>query len=93
MRPAREAPIADRGFERDRLPVENELPVRGAQRRHHFLATAAGTLVNRRRVVNRHVNLPFVDHVGHEFNEFVREHLRRFRLNGYQRFPGWVPEA
>src|ERR1051325_2611158 len=29
---ARKAPVPDRGIERDRLAVENELPVRGAQR-------------------------------------------------------------
>ena len=55
VRPAREAPIADRGIERDRLAVENEHPVRGAQRRHHFLSAAAGALVNGRRVFDRHV--------------------------------------
>ena len=58
VRLACEAPVPDRGVERNRLAVKNELPISGTERGNDLFSASAATLVNHGRVFHRHVERP-----------------------------------
>src|ERR1035441_9707527 len=80
VRLAFEAPVADRGIQRNRLAVKNELPIRGAERSNDFSSASAATFVYHRRIFHRHVERPVLQNIRDEFDEFMREEY--FRPHG-----------
>src|SRR5260370_10594587 len=73
VRLARQAPVANRGVQRNRLAVKNEFPVRGSNRRYNFAPTAAATQVRCRCKADGDVNRPLLKLIGDEFDKFMFE--------------------
>lgn len=73
MRPAREAPVADGGVKGNRSAVEDEPPVRGAERRHDFTPAATAAFVGDRCVGDGHKNDTVRQVLGDKLHKFVRQ--------------------
>ena len=75
VRPACEAPVADRRIKRDGLTIKSHLPVIRMERRDYFVPAAAATLMQSRGERNRHVQYPVMEDVRDVVHEFMSERV------------------